>query len=69
MDWERYEACLKAQRPQVLREALRVYEEELKRELIDNTDLNGAAEMGYFSEHLAVTQRWREELASQEPQV
>ena len=62
MDWERYDARLKALRPEVLREALRVYREHLLAELADEQGINGSAEMGYFGDRLAVVERWQQEL-------
>lgn len=69
MDWESYDARLLAMRPEVLRDALRVYEQQLLNELANESGLNATAEMLYFGERLSVVQRWRDELATEEAQA
>lgn len=69
MDWERYDARLLALRPELLRDALRMYASHLDGQLRVATDTGDTAGMGYYAERLTIVNDWQAELAAESEQA
>lgn len=69
MDWERYDARLQTLRPELLRDALRMYSSHLDGELQIASDTGDSVGMGYYAERLTAVNDWQEELAAESEQA